>query len=76
MLECGMEDWLMTRLIVRFPVVCPECGRAVLCESPVKAVAAALIYQKPLTLKAKCHARSWTANSIEIEKIRKYLAAL
>jgi hypothetical protein len=66
----------MTKLIIKFPVICPECGHAVMCELPVKAVAAALIYQKPLTLKAKCHARSWTANGGEIEKIREYLAAI
>jgi DNA-binding IclR family transcriptional regulator len=60
---------------MRFPVVCPACGREMLAEYPVATLAAALLNHGPIVLHSNCHDVSWAATEIEVEQIREYLGA-
>ena len=61
--------------VVRFPVTCPICARALLTELPVAVIAEALIEGSPIRLYASCHDVYWDATELEIEQIREYLSA-
>jgi hypothetical protein len=58
---------------VRFPVICPKCGREQLNEYPVAEVAAALLSDGKLRLLAACHDYTWNATPTELEQVREYL---
>ena len=58
---------------VRFPVVCPKCGREKLTEFPRNEVAYALNRGSEITLVATCHDVIWTATELELEQIYTYL---
>lgn len=58
---------------VRFPVVCPKCGREKLTELPINEVAYALKRGFDITLVATCHDVIWTATEQELEQIHEYL---
>lgn len=62
---------------VRFPVVCPLCGKETLAVYPVADVASALLTTSdPLTLRTVCHPdHTWAATHLELEQIREYLGA-
>jgi hypothetical protein len=60
---------------VRFPVICPICGRALLTELPVALIAEALIAGSSIRLHASCHDVYWDATELEVEQIREYLGA-
>jgi hypothetical protein len=61
--------------LVRFPVTCPICARALLTELPVALIAEALIVGSSIRLHARCHDVYWDATELEIEQIREYLSA-
>ena len=61
---------------VRFPVVCPQCGREKLAEFPIIEVAYALKVGSDISLVATCHDVIWTATELEIEQIHTYLLVL
>ncbi len=58
---------------VRFPVICPLCGRESLVELPAASITAAIDEQSPIRLRAACHDVSWDAAEFELEQIREYL---
>jgi hypothetical protein len=58
---------------VRFPVMCPECGREVLSALPVGLVAGALIRGRGIRFHSPCHDLYWDASPIEIEQLREYM---
>jgi NH3-dependent NAD+ synthetase len=61
---------------VRFPVVCPKCGREKLTEFPINEVVYALKGGSDITLVATCHDVIWTATEQELEQIHEYLLVL
>lgn len=61
--------------VIRFPVTCPVCARALLTELPVALIAEALIVGSSIRLHAVCHDVFWDATPLEIEQIREYLGA-
>ena len=61
---------------IRFPVVCPKCGREKLTEFPVNEVVYALNGGSDISLVATCHDVIWTATERELEQIHEYLLAL
>jgi hypothetical protein len=61
---------------VRFPAVCPRCGRERLTELPLDEVADALRRGSDICLVATCHDVIWTASELELERIREYLGAV
>jgi len=61
---------------IRFPVVCPKCGRERLAEFPINEVAHALDRGSDISLVATCHDVIWTATELELEQIHEYLLAL
>jgi hypothetical protein len=61
--------------VVRFPVTCPVCARALLTELPVALIAEALIAGSLIRLHASCHDVHWDAAELEVEQIREYLGA-
>jgi len=61
---------------VRFPVVCPRCGREKLTEFPINEVVYALNGGSDISLVATCHDVIWTATERELEQIHEYLLAL
>jgi hypothetical protein len=66
----------MIESTVRFPVVCPECGREKLTDFPVNEVAYALEGGSDISLVATCHDVIWTATELELEQINDYLRVL
>ena len=58
---------------VRFPVVCPKCGREKLTEFALNEVAHALNRGSEISLVATCHDVIWTATELELEQIHTYL---
>ena len=63
----------MVEPTVRFPVVCPKCGREKLTEFPLDEVAYALNRGSEITLVVTCHDVIWTATELELEQIHTYL---
>jgi hypothetical protein len=61
---------------IRFPVVCPKCGREKLTEFPINEVVYALNGGSEISLVATCHDVIWTATERELEQIHEYLLAL
>jgi hypothetical protein len=61
---------------VRFPVVCPRCGREKLTEFPINEVVHALNGGSDITLVATCHDVIWTATEEVLEQIHEYLLVL
>ena len=61
---------------VRFPVVCPKCGRERLAEFPVDEVAEALKWGSDICLAATCHDVIWSATELELEQIHEYFEAV
>jgi hypothetical protein len=66
----------MIEPIIRFPVVCPKCGREKLTEFPINEVVYALNGGSDISLVATCHDVIWTATERELEQIHEYLLAL
>jgi hypothetical protein len=66
----------MNHSTVRFPAVCPQCGRERLAEFPLEEVANALQRGTDICLVATCHDVIWTATELELEQIREYLGAV
>ena len=64
----------MTTPIVRFPVVCPECGSESLASISIATVAAGLISGE-LQLNGDCPHGAWQATALERDQIHEYLAA-
>jgi hypothetical protein len=60
---------------IRFPVVCPKCGRERLAELPLNEVVYALNRGSDISLVATCHDVIWTATELELEQIQQYLLA-
>ena len=60
---------------IRFPVVCPKCGRERLTEFSVDVLAHALQWGSDICLVATCHDVIWTATELELEQIHEYLGA-
>jgi hypothetical protein len=65
----------MSEPTVRFPVVCPKCGRERLTEIPVDVLADALQRGSDICLVATCHDVIWTATELETEQIHEYFGA-
>jgi hypothetical protein len=63
----------MSGRIVKFPVVCPECGTESLQYLPLAEIASDLVSGRQIQLSAGCHARHWIANPVEVEQLREYL---
>jgi hypothetical protein len=61
---------------VRFPVVCPRCGREKLTEFPLNELAYALNAGSDISQVATCHDVIWTATDLELEQIHAYLLVL
>jgi len=61
---------------IRFPVVCPKCGREKLTEFPINEVVYALNRGSDISLVATCHDVIWTATELELEQIHEYLLVL
>jgi hypothetical protein len=61
---------------IRFPVVCPTCGREKLTEFPLNEVVYALNGRSDISLVATCHDVIWTATELELEQIQEYLLIL
>jgi hypothetical protein len=61
---------------IRFPVVCPKCGREKLIEFPINEVVYALNRGSDISLVATCHDVIWTATELELEQIHEYLLVL
>jgi len=59
--------------IVRFPVVCPKCGRERLTEFPISEVLYAFNSGSEIILVATCHDVIWTATELELQQIHEYL---
>ena len=66
----------MIESIIRFPVVCPQCGREKLTEFPISEVADSLNRGLDISLVATCHDVIWTATELELEQIHEYLLVL
>jgi hypothetical protein len=58
---------------VRFPVVCPKCGREQLTELPIDEVLYAFNRESEIILVATCHDVIWTATELELQQIYEYL---
>jgi hypothetical protein len=58
---------------VRFPVVCPKCGRERLTEFPIDEVLYAFDRGSEVILVATCHDVIWTASELELQQIHQYL---
>ena len=58
---------------VRFPVVCPQCGRERLTEFPIDEVLYAFNRGSEFILVATCHDVIWTASELELQQIHEYL---
>ena len=61
---------------IKFPVVCPKCGRERLSELPVDEVVYALNRGSDICLVATCHDVIWTATEPELQQIHEYLVVL
>jgi hypothetical protein len=61
---------------IRFPVVCPKCGREKLTEFPISEVVYALNRGSEISLVATCHDVIWNATERELEQIHEYLVVL
>jgi hypothetical protein len=61
---------------IKFPVVCPKCGRERLSELPVDEVVYALNRGSDICLVATCHDVIWTATEPELQQIYEYLVVL
>jgi hypothetical protein len=66
----------MKPALVRFPVVCPECGVECLTAFAIAELAASLINEDAVMLQSPCHQCTWPANANERDQIRQYLGAL
>jgi hypothetical protein len=65
-------DITMFEAQLRFPVICPECGKEVLSNMPLTAVREALCSDGSLALRSPCHDAQWAATPRELEQIREY----
>ncbi|MDP9091189.1 MAG: hypothetical protein M3O26_20940 [Pseudomonadota bacterium] len=63
----------MSEPLLRFPVICPMCGREELALLPTAYVAAALLKGSLIQLYASCHDVYWDAKYPEVEQLRQYL---
>ena len=61
---------------IKFPVVCPKCGREQLSELPIDEVVYALNRGTDICLVATCHDVIWTATEPELQQIHDYLVVL
>jgi hypothetical protein len=59
---------------IRFPVVCPDCGKENLAELSIAALADALISNEKIRLRAACHDAGWIASPTEIAQVRAYMS--
>ena len=66
----------MIESTIRFPVVCPKCGREQLGELPIDEVMYALNGGSDISLVATCHDVIWTATEPELHQIHEYLVVL
>jgi hypothetical protein len=66
----------MLESTIRFPVICPKCGREQLGELPIDEVACALYKGSDISLVATCHDVIWTATEPEVQQIHEYLVVL
>jgi hypothetical protein len=66
----------MIESTIRFPVVCPKCGREQLGELPIDEVMYALNGGSDISLVATCHDVIWTATDPELYQIHEYLVVL
>ena len=57
---------------IKFPVVCPQCGREQLSEMPTDEVVYALTRGSDISLVATCHDVIWTATELELQQIQEY----
>ncbi len=64
------DPWL------RFPIVCPQCGKEELLNLPVAILAAALLKGAAIEFHVNCHDLRWSADRIEVEQLREYLASV
>ena len=63
----------MIETTIRFPVVCPKCGREKLTEFPMNEVSHAINRGSEIILVATCHDVIWTATEPELQQIHEYL---
>ena len=66
----------MDNSTIRFPVVCPDCGKDHLAEFPVAKIVEALFKNEKIYLRSLCHNAGWVASDSEIEQLRQYLSVL
>ena len=59
---------------IRFPVVCPDCGKDRLAEFPVAKIVDALIKKERIYLRSRCHNAGWVASDLEREQLREYVS--
>jgi hypothetical protein len=62
--------------LVRFPAVCPDCGREHLASMPVGVFAAALVANDRISLEAGHDSFSRDATQAENNQFHKYLAGI
>ncbi len=59
---------------IRFPVVCPDCGKDHLAEFPFAKIVDALTNNQKIYLRSLCHNAGWVASETEIEQVREYVS--
>jgi hypothetical protein len=64
----------MDNLTIRFPVVCPDCGKDHLAEFPIAKILDALIKNEKIYLRSTCHNAGWVASDSELEQLREYVS--
>jgi hypothetical protein len=68
-----MVDPVSLQSVVRFPVVCPGCGRETLISASAQTIADALSAGSPIALQAPCCSLpAWLASNLEMEQISEY----
>jgi len=66
----------MSSSFIRFPVVCPKCGKEQLFAGSMRLIERQLRHGERIRLHARCHGASWDASPAELEQIGGYLSAL
>jgi hypothetical protein len=61
------------RQLVRFPIICPECGTESLLARPLADLARALVSGEDVVLQAPCRHPEWPASSVELDQVQQYL---
>jgi hypothetical protein len=64
----------MKEPMIRFPVVCPDCGEECLAEFSIAVLADSLIRNDKIRLRAVCHDTGWIASPSEIAQVRAYMS--